>query len=346
MGVNINNNDVSFNFRKLIDAVKSNEMVSGLTHNFYRYPARFSPKFVCEAINQFSNPGDLILDPFVGGGTTLVEALTNNRHSIGFDVSPIAAFVSEVKTTILNETQLEEIHNWAEIVSTKTIKNKKSQVTFYDDEGYLNNLPWTIKKSIEILLEDIELLNDEYEQKLVKCAILKTAQWAIDCRKNIPSSKEFRKKFLTHINLFIKGTKELATAVSKNSFGCKPRPMCIISNSSAENICNSLELKSLPQKPKLVITSPPYIGVQVLYHQWQVQSRKRTRTPFWVINSLDGHGSSFYTFGHYTTHSKKKYFEVAENAFKSIHSVLHDDGIIVQLVGFSNHKNFLNKYLK
>ena len=84
-------------------AVREKENISGLTHNFYRYPARFSPKFVREVIEIFSKHGDVILDPFVGGGTTLVEALARNRHSIGFDVSPIASFVSLAKTTLISE---------------------------------------------------------------------------------------------------------------------------------------------------------------------------------------------------------------------------------------------------
>mgnify|MGYP001570127261 CR=1 FL=1 len=86
-------------------AVRTKDNVQGFTHNYYRYPARFSPKFVREVIELFSKPGDVILDPFVGGGTTLVEAFASNRHSIGFDVSPIAFFVSQAKTTLLSEKE-------------------------------------------------------------------------------------------------------------------------------------------------------------------------------------------------------------------------------------------------
>ena len=68
----------------------------------------------------------------------------------------------------------------------------------------------------------------------------------------------------------------------------------------------------------------------MLYHQWQVNGRKRTRAPFWIINSLDGQGSGYYTFGDYQRHAKKTYFEIAEKVFTSIHSSIHDDGIVVQ----------------
>ena len=64
-------------FNKFSDAVINSDPVAGLTHNFYRYPARFSPEFAKQAILAFSKPDDLVLDPFMGGGTTLVEALAN-----------------------------------------------------------------------------------------------------------------------------------------------------------------------------------------------------------------------------------------------------------------------------
>ena len=60
--------------RAFVDAVRSRERICGLSHSFYRYPARFSPLFARAAIAAFTNPGDVVLDPFMGGGTTLVEA--------------------------------------------------------------------------------------------------------------------------------------------------------------------------------------------------------------------------------------------------------------------------------
>jgi DNA modification methylase len=58
----------------LVAAVSNRDKVTGAPHDFYRYPARFSPVFAREAIKTFTNPGDFVLDPFCGGGTTLVEA--------------------------------------------------------------------------------------------------------------------------------------------------------------------------------------------------------------------------------------------------------------------------------
>jgi len=73
--------------------------VTGLTHNFYRYPARFSPSFASTAVQLFSKPGDLILDPYMGGGTTIIEAMVAGRRVIGADLNSLAVFVSVVVFT-------------------------------------------------------------------------------------------------------------------------------------------------------------------------------------------------------------------------------------------------------
>ena len=69
------------------------------THFLFRFPAKFHAPAVRCLINQFSKPGDVILDPFCGSGTLLVEALVAGRSGIGADIDPVAVFVSRTKTS-------------------------------------------------------------------------------------------------------------------------------------------------------------------------------------------------------------------------------------------------------
>jgi hypothetical protein len=69
-----------------------------LTHYLFKYPAKFHPPVVRHLIEQYSHPGQTILDPFCGSGSLLVEAAINGRNAIGSDVDPLAVFVSTVKT--------------------------------------------------------------------------------------------------------------------------------------------------------------------------------------------------------------------------------------------------------
>lgn len=81
---------------------------SRLTHYLFRYPAKFHPPVARKLIEEFSGEGDLVLDPFCGSGTLLVEALGVGRSSIGTDIDPVAIFVSRVKTLSIPVESLQE----------------------------------------------------------------------------------------------------------------------------------------------------------------------------------------------------------------------------------------------
>src|SRR5687768_15962592 len=92
-------------FACLAEAAKDRSPVAGSTHNFYRYPARFSPQFAAAAIKSFSLPGDLVLDPYMGGGTAVVEGVLAGRRMVGNDLNSLAAFICKVKTTCLTHSE-------------------------------------------------------------------------------------------------------------------------------------------------------------------------------------------------------------------------------------------------
>ena len=96
----------------LAAAARDKTPVQGWTHNFYRYPARFSPTFARTAIEQFSKRGDLVLDPYMGGGTTVVEALAAGRSVVGNDLNSLAAFIARVKTTPLSRDDAHAVLDW------------------------------------------------------------------------------------------------------------------------------------------------------------------------------------------------------------------------------------------
>ena len=58
-----------------------------VARNKTTHPAVFPAELANRHISTWSNPGDIVLDPFVGSGTTAIEALRLNRHYIGFDIS-------------------------------------------------------------------------------------------------------------------------------------------------------------------------------------------------------------------------------------------------------------------
>jgi len=75
---------------------------SRYTHGLHKYPAKFFPELPRWLIKRYSQAGDIILDPFTGSATSNIEALLNNRHSVGIDVDPFSRFLAKVKTTKLD----------------------------------------------------------------------------------------------------------------------------------------------------------------------------------------------------------------------------------------------------
>jgi hypothetical protein len=318
--------------------------VSGLTHNFYRYPARFSPALARAAIQAFTEPGDLVLDPFVGGGTTLVEALVAGRHGIGADISALAAFISVVKTTVYTDAELMTLSRWAARVGTQIDwRADAATCDSYEEAGYLRHLSsprtWRLRKAIDQALVSAEKLRGQRLERFARCAVLRTAQWALDGRKVLASVDDFRDRLCEFVLEMVGGSAELASAAAAHgdaSTQCLHRST---SGLETESVFNQ------GRRPRLVLTSPPYPGVHVLYHRWQIHGGKESPAPFWIAKRLDGKGAAYYTMGDRKTHAMGKYFVQLHASLESVAAVCDRDTTVVQVVAFSDPKLQLPRYL-
>ena len=63
-----------------------------LTHGFLQYPAGMQPVAAAHMLSVL--PDGVLLDPFAGGGTSLVEAMRSGRQAVGADASPLSLFAS------------------------------------------------------------------------------------------------------------------------------------------------------------------------------------------------------------------------------------------------------------
>lgn len=68
-----------------------------LTHELHRYSSKFIPQIAMQAVELLTQPGETVLDPMVGSGTTLVEAWRTSRRGIGFDLNPLAVLITRAK---------------------------------------------------------------------------------------------------------------------------------------------------------------------------------------------------------------------------------------------------------
>ena len=69
-------------------------------HRLHPYLGKYVPQLVEVFLHRYFAPGDVILDPFAGSGTTLVEASVYGCPSVGVDISAFNALLCRVKTGI------------------------------------------------------------------------------------------------------------------------------------------------------------------------------------------------------------------------------------------------------
>lgn len=99
------------------------------SHGYHKYPAKFIPQIVQKLLGQYSAPGDTVLDPFGGCGTTLIEAKLNGRHGVSVDVNKVAILITKAKLQGINPEKLKK-RNDALFDRIETIDNRRS---FYSD---------------------------------------------------------------------------------------------------------------------------------------------------------------------------------------------------------------------
>ncbi len=133
-------------------------------HALHPYPARFVPQIPRKAILNWSSPNDVVLDPFCGCGTTLLESILLGRPAIGVDNNAVATLVSRAKTTHYSSKDLSVLAKFVEelddsidnIKSVLPLPNYKNIDYWFDDEA-LNDLG-RLKIVIEQLPENPRLL--------------------------------------------------------------------------------------------------------------------------------------------------------------------------------------------
>lgn len=135
------------------------------THCYHNYPAMMIPQVARKLLEDYAPNGklELVFDPYVGSGTTLVESSIKGIRSIGTDLNPLARFMSKVKNTHYNIGLVWEgiatittgiiIYNPAEVVNTDFSRISNSTFWYTEDSlyklSYLNQLISELDPSIQ-----------------------------------------------------------------------------------------------------------------------------------------------------------------------------------------------------
>lgn len=214
-------------------------------HNIYSYHAKFNPIIPNKYIKKYSKENDIILDPFCGSGTTLLEGLKLKRDVIGIDISPIAFLNSKVKTNFYNrnefETYLYDILNDKKI--EPLIPNFPDKDIWYNKQTLID-LGKINKKINSIKVEKYKNLFLLILLSILKNCSRNRETWNIGyIADNCLPNKD---KNINVYNTFERKCKTVIKSINEEEYQNSSK--CILSD---VKLINNLSVD-------LVVTSPPY----------------------------------------------------------------------------------------
>jgi hypothetical protein len=291
------------------------------THGFHAYPARMHPETARRIIEAF--PGGRIVDPFVGSGTTAVEAVRAGRPFTGFDISKVPLEIAWARTRIGLPEQSRKVEGAAHRLSGRAFQEIENEFTM---------LPWTRK---EYEWYDPHTLREIYVLKLL-----------IDLEE--PTLRRLLTVVLSSV--LVKLSRQISDSDVKRDIHHRPRPrgaafrwfsdkssdltrgLLLLSSDLYKRKVQFLEpdlrredardAKLPPDGVDLVVTSPPYSGV---YDYSRHQARR------YPIFDEDPTFAEAHELG--SRRDASLYRQDLETVLKNVLASLTPQGRIVMLIG-------------
>lgn len=247
--------DTSWDF-KAADTKYSN-------HGFHSYPAMMIPQVARRLIITYGTKAEILLDPFMGSGTALLEATLhpNFKKAYGIDINPLALLIAKVKTTpikpdILKDNYRKFLQKCNEDFRAINFKEKGiEKPNFFNIDFWFK--PQVIT-DLAVLKSNIDRIDDENIRNFFLVAFSETVRSVSNTRSNeyklYRKSKSMLKKH--NPNTFLKFKENLESNLGEieeyfkeYNEGCKVHIL-------AEDTRNSTSIPD--EEIDLIVTSPPY----------------------------------------------------------------------------------------
>ncbi|MGD0857025.1 MAG: DNA methyltransferase [Dehalococcoidia bacterium] len=233
-------------------------------YDIHPYPAKFIPQIPREIIRLF-HPRDnsIILDPFCGSGTSLVEAVRAGVPATGIDLHPLAILITKVKTTPLKVL----VTPIANAISKQAINDNLPIPAIPRIDHWFNP---DVQQALANLTIHIQRVADDDVRDILKVAlsriIVRVSNQESDTRyaavqKNVDGEQVY--------TLFASSVSFIERALVQAYGGlCAERIKCSLLN---ENVLEVTSNK-IDRNVGLVVTSPPYPNAYEywLYHKYRM----------------------------------------------------------------------------
>ncbi|HEX2253665.1 MAG TPA: DNA methyltransferase [Thermoanaerobaculia bacterium] len=236
-------------------------------HSLCSYLGGFPPHVPRELLARWVEPAATVLDPFCGGGTTLLEAAASGRCSIGFDLNPLAVAISQAKT---QDVMLDDVLFRLNILAGDfpgaiDLAGVPEEIQiFYHD------------RTISQLLYLRECLDGTPEDVFIRGAVLgimhgkwrrdgSSAYLSIDMPNTFSMSPDYVRRFVIKNKLAKRPVDVFSRLRERVRWLLREGPAArscaaLVAEADATNLSQALERLGR-RNVDAILTSPPYLGV-------------------------------------------------------------------------------------
>ena len=241
------------------------------THGFHKYPAKFIPQLAKRCIEENTKINEIVCDPFMGCGTTLIESLVSGRKTVGVDINPVAYLISKVKTNPINPDKLKnetdkvlydlKLYFESRNKNQKTLSKIEIVPIIPNNERIEYWFPdKKLREELGTILGRIDTIKDKDIRDFCLCAfsnILKnTSIWLM---KSIKPTRDLNKKIDIPMNLFSRQIKKM---IRGNDVYWNILSINVKGNLKSYLNLKKADARNLPAENNsvsLIVTSPPYV---------------------------------------------------------------------------------------
>ena len=214
------------NFEKEITTVWSfPERGNWATHN-PEYRGNFAPQIPRNVILRYSKEEDIILDPMVGSGTTLIETKLLNREGIGFDINPDAVKLTKQNLNFESKKSLEQKVRIGDVRNLSEIKDRSIDL-IVTHPPYLNIIKYSDGKINDDLsnISSVRKFCDELEKGIKELhRVLKENKYCAILIGDTRKSRHFVPLSYRVMEGFLKNGFILKEDIIKVQHNCKSTP--------------------------------------------------------------------------------------------------------------------------
>ncbi len=301
-------------------------------HSMCSYLGSFPAPLASYFIKHFSNTGDVVLDPFSGRGTTLLEARILNRKSVATDLNPIALALSEAKNTNFTKEEIFERIEQLEKIYDPALYLPEALAQ--PDEIHLIFHPRTLAQLCYLKRKFLKskLPVDKY---LIGCVLGvmhggerkdgTSGYLSISMPNTFSMSPDYVRRFVQtkQLNREFRDVFKIIKDKTERLFD-KHTPLKqtgIVLKADAKTLSQNDELKSYLGKVNLIVTSPPYLGIVNYAKQNWIRSWLLNKDTLEVSNELDDD----LNLNEWVTFSTK--------VIKELKKLMKKDGVAVFVIG-------------